>query len=355
VPLFCDSGNSARHEISARFPFSASSVVNCLSMRRALLLYNPESGRRRHRRLADVQAAAAAFGAAGVEPVVEVTMGPGTAPSQVRAAMARGCDAVIACGGDGSVHEVLPAIVGTSVALGVIPLGTGNGLAHDLGLPHNTAKAARLLATAATQPIAMPRVEYTRPEGTKDERYFIVGAGAGADAEMMYRLTLGFKQRWGMAAYYAESTRQWLRHSFPLFTAEFRHQQGPWRREQVSQVLAVRITRFGGLLDRLAPGAALSRPDFQLVLFKTRSRLSFLRYMMGVWTNRPYTRPDVECLPATECRCLPLETGNQEPETRIYSEADGEVLGTLPVSFSMSNETVNLLVPVTAARESAVL
>ena len=188
--------------------------------------------------------------------------------------------------------------------------------------------------------------------GTRD-----VGAGVGADAQMVYRLALGFKQRWGMAAYYAESTRQWLTHSFPLFTAEFRHQNGAWRREQVSQVLAVRITSFGGLLDKLAPGAALIRPDFQLVLFKTRSRISFLRYMMGVWTNRPYSRPDIEILPATECRCFPIDAGARSPSSakNIYAEADGELLGTLPVSIFMSNETVNLLIPATASAGTAVL
>jgi diacylglycerol kinase family enzyme len=246
-------------------------------------------------------------------------------------------------------------MVGTRVALGVIPLGTGNGLAHDLGLPNDPAQAARLLASAGARPIAVPRVEYTRPDGARDFRYCIVGAGVGADAYMVYRLTLQFKERWGMAAYYAESTRQWLTHDFPLFTAEFRHRDGAWRREQVSQVLAVRITSFGGLIDKLAPGAALTRPDFQLVLFKTRSRLSFLRYLIGVWANRPYSRSDIEILPATECRCLPLEAGSQKLGTRIFAEADGELLGTLPVSIFMSNETVNLLVPATAPAATAML
>jgi diacylglycerol kinase family enzyme len=77
--------------------------------------------------------------------------------------------------------------------------------------------------------------------------------------------------------------------------------------------------------------------------------------MMGVWTNRPYASPDIEILPSTECRCLPLETGNRKLETPIYAEADGELLGTLPVSLSMSDKTVNLLVPRTAAAKSAVL
>lgn len=324
-------------------------------MRRALLLYNPESGRRRSRRAADVQAAASAFELAGVEPVLEPTHGPGSAAQQARQAITRGCDAVVVCGGDGSVHEVLPAVVGTSAALGVIPLGTGNGLAHDLGLPANPVQAARLLASAATRPTALPRVEYTRLDGARDNRYCIVGAGVGADAQMVSRLTLAIKERWGMAAYCAEATRQWLTYSFPLFTAEFCDSDGQPRREQVSQVLAIRITWFGGLLRNLAPGAALIRPGFQLVLFKTRSRFSFLRYMMGVWSGHPYSGSEIEIVPSTECRCLPLETGNQNLETRICAEADGELLGTLPVSLAMSNEIVNLLIPRTAAPKSAVL
>ena len=327
-----------------------------MAMRRALLLYNPESGRRRRHHTADIRAAAAALQAAGVEPVVEPTREPGSAAVQASEAMARGCDAVIVCGGDGSVHEVLPAVVGTPVALGVIPLGTGNGLATDLGLPRDAGAAAHLLATATERAIAVPRIEYTLPDGQRESRYWIMGAGIGADAYMVYRLTLVFKKRWGMAAYYTESTRQWLTHDFPLFTAEIRDAGGQWRREQVSQVLAVRITRFAGLLGRLVPGAALIRPDFQVVLFKTRSRMTFLRYMMGVWTNRPYARPDIEVLPSTDCRCLPLDgavggrpsTIGHRPSTRIYAEADGELLGSLPVSLTMSDKTVNLLVPRTS-------
>jgi diacylglycerol kinase (ATP) len=324
-------------------------------VKRALLLYNPESGRRRRHRLADVQAAAEALRTAGVEPIVEPTSAPGSAAVQARAAIGRGCDAIIVCGGDGSVHEVLPALVGTPAALGIIPLGTTNGLANDLGLPKDPAEAARLLASATARSTAVPRVEYTRAGGQHESRYWVMGAGIGADAYMVYRLTLRFKERWGMAAYYTETTRQWLTHDFPLFTVEFRHHDGEWRREQVSQVLAIRITSFGGLLDKLAPGAALNRPDFQLILFKTRSRLSFLRYMIGVWTHRSYSGPDVEILPSTDCRCWPLQTGNARPETRIYTEADGELLGTLPVSLSMSNETVNLLVPAAAPATTAVL
>ena len=319
-------------------------------MRKALLLYNPESGRRRQRRVEQVGAAAAALGASGVETVVEVTREPGSAAAQVRAAIEAGCDAVIVCGGDGSVHEALPGIVGTPAALGVIPLGTGNGLANDLGLPRDPAAAARLLAAARPRAITLPRIEYPVTSSERRSNHFMIGAGVGADAQMVYALTLRIKQRWGMAAYYTESTRQWLTNSFPLFNVEFRDEQGRQRSEQVSQLLAIRITWFGGLLRRLAPGAALERDDFTLVLFKTRRRMRYLQYMIGVWQDRGGPVPDVEIVHSREVRCLPLEATDRQPAHRIYAEADGELLGMLPVSLSMTAETVDLLVPSTAFR-----
>ena len=313
-------------------------------MRRALLLYNPKSGRRRRARIELVETAAEQFREAGMETISEPIVGPGTAALQADAAIAAGCDIIIVCGGDGSIHETLPAMVGTPAALGVIPLGTGNGLAADLRIPRHPVSAARLLAQSTARRIALPTVEFQRPGGRPDCRLFIIGAGMGPDAEMIYTLTLRFKRRWGMAAYYAEATRQWLTHPLSLFTIEFRDLEGKLRRERVSQALAIRITRFGGMVGSLTPSAALQRNDFALLLFKTQSRMRFLRYMMGVWFDRHRPVPDVEIVHATHARVF-LDPADQKPGARVYVEADGEFLGTLPATLNMTSETINLLVP----------
>jgi diacylglycerol kinase family enzyme len=103
-------------------------------MRRAALIYNPASGQQSSRRGALVDKAIAVLREAGVETEKLETNAPGSAETLAREAAARGCDTIIACGGDGTVHEVLQAVVGTEIALGVIPLGTANALASDLGL-----------------------------------------------------------------------------------------------------------------------------------------------------------------------------------------------------------------------------
>src|SRR5512146_2706838 len=103
-------------------------------VQRAVLIFNPVSGRPA-RRLAQVEQAAAVLRASGVETTVMATPAPGAAGDLARQAIAGGADAVFACGGDGTIHEVLQGIVGSEAALGVIPLGTANSLAWDLRIP----------------------------------------------------------------------------------------------------------------------------------------------------------------------------------------------------------------------------
>src|SRR5437763_7908011 len=104
-------------------------------MRKAALFYNPLSGRRKKHRVKDVEAAAAILRAAGVELEVAPTKAASDAAAQVRMAVRNGFDTIVACGGDGTVHDVLQGITGTDSALGIIQLGTANAMAHDLQLP----------------------------------------------------------------------------------------------------------------------------------------------------------------------------------------------------------------------------
>ena len=311
-------------------------------MRKVALIYNPASGSKRQDRMRRIGAAAEVLRAAGVEAIAIETVGPGTAGSQAREAVAVGCDCVLACGGDGTVHEVLQGMVGSEAALGVLPLGTANSLAFDLGLPRQPRQAAEMLLRAHLQKIAAGKIEYTASIGNSQCRYFTVTAGIGADAHLAYKLSTEFKRRHGMAAYYAKATQLWMTHSFPAFEAEFHDKTtGRNRTEIVTELLAIRITDFGGILRRMAPRAALDRDDLELVLFKTRSRLSYLRYVTANIVGRRARVPDIEFVASDSVQCRPL------PETveTVHAEADGEDLGVLPSRISIVPEAFNLLVP----------
>jgi diacylglycerol kinase family enzyme len=263
---------------------------------------------------------------------------------QARRAIAEGCDTIVACGGDGTIHDVLQAIVGTQVALAVIPFGTANALAHDLRIPLSALPAARTVLASQPTRLAAGKVTFQNFSGQPSSRYFTVTVGVGADAHMFYKLNALTKGHFGMLAYYMQATQVWFTHDLRIFKAAMLDagpDQTKW--EEVSQLLAVRITQFGGVLRELAPGASLTHDTMRLVRFKTRSRLRYLGYILRGLFGQRWSVPGIELADAKHvlCKCS-SSTGK---EARIYVEADGELLGILPAEISIVPDAFTLLVP----------
>ena len=311
-------------------------------MRRLALIYNPASGQYSARRKAAVAKVLAVFREAGVEAEAMETKEAGEATLHARQAISAGCDAVLACGGDGTVHEILQSLVGTDVALGVIPLGTANALAANLGLIGAPAKVARQLLQAQPERISVGRIHYQDQAGNPDSRYFIVAAGIGADALVMSRMDAGLKRRLGYVLYMVECFRTWATSSFPLFEAALpANGHGAGRVVDVSQLLAVRVRSFGGALRALAPGASLHNGNLSLLAFKTRSRVHYLKFLLAALAGRHTFNGAVELVetPSIDCRA---RNGGSES---LLVEADGEVLGSLPVRLEVVPHSLTLMVP----------
>jgi diacylglycerol kinase (ATP) len=307
-------------------------------MRKAALLYNPLSGRRRDRRLKDVEAAAAVLRDGGVEVLTSPTLGPAETGHQAREAIQQGCDTVFACGGDGTIHDALQGMVGGLGTLGIIPLGTANSLACDLGIPLDPALAARAALSAEARRVAAGKIVCSGLSGSRVSRYFAVTAGVGGDAELFYRLAIQAKHRFGMSAYVLQGLYLWLTLTMRYFEVVFPDDS----RERVTGLLAVRITEFGNVLRKLAPGAALEHNWLRLVLFRTSSRVRYMQYAIRGWLRHDWEVPGVRLLDANQISCRTLSAGDQR---RIYVEADGELLGTLPVEISIVPDAFSLLVP----------
>jgi YegS/Rv2252/BmrU family lipid kinase len=314
-------------------------------MRRVALIYNPASGQHSPGRSTAIDKALAVLHQAGIEIEALETNAPGSAGELAEAAMRRGCDTVLACGGDGTVHEILQSLVGTTVALGVVPLGTANALAANLGLGTSPAKAVRKLLSAVPMRISVGLISYLDSSGEPASRYFTVAAGVGADALFLSRLDPSLKRRLGYVLYVFEAFRLWATYSFPLFQAAFieRNSSIP-RVEEVSQLLAVRIRDFGGVLHNLAPGATLHRDGLRLVAFKTRSRLSYFRFLIAAMFGRQTFSHEIELRDAVSVECRPCNGSSP----RVFAEADGELLGDLPVRIEIVPQAVTLLIPLNA-------
>jgi diacylglycerol kinase (ATP) len=315
-------------------------------MRKVVLLYNPLSGRRRERRVADVEIAAAILRSAGAEVSTAATRAAPDSADQARQAIAHGCDTIFACGGDGTIHDVLQGLVGTGAALGVIPLGTANALAHDLRIPFSPAKAARAALSAQPRRIAAGQVELLDFNGQPTSRYFTVAAGAGLDAHLFYQLNASVKGRLGMAAYYAKAWQLWITHRMRYFAAAYQAPGSPQPcRAVLTQLLAVRIRNFGGVLRELAPGASLDSNDLRLVLCHTASRFLYVLYVLRGLLGQSWKVRGIELANCrqVECESLPDESSGSPP--RVYVEADGELVGTLPAKFSIIPDAITILAP----------
>jgi YegS/Rv2252/BmrU family lipid kinase len=311
-------------------------------MQRVALIYNPASGQYSARRAAAVQDALATLRSAGVSAEIFESTTPEGATARAQEAIRQGCDAVLACGGDGTVHAILQTLVGSPVALGVIPLGTANALAADLGLIGSPASVAEMLLRAEPVQVPVGRIHFQNGDGNTVSRYFIVAAGIGADAQLMYRLDARLKRRFGYALYLVEAFRVWATSPFPLFEATFTtNGSDSVRVVEASQLLAVRIRSFGGVLRELAPGATLRNGSLRLLAFKTRSRFRFMRFLLAVLFRRHTFTGQIELLDVSSVECR----ARRGSTARLYVEADGEVLGSLPVRIEVVPKALTLLIP----------
>jgi diacylglycerol kinase (ATP) len=153
-------------------------------VRKAFLIYNPASGRRRQKRMQEMARVEEVLRAAGVEVETCATTHIGSAIQQVQDAAGRGFDTIVACGGDGTANEALNGIIRASamrssgnVALGLLPLGSGNLLASDLKLPSDPVEAAKKLLTYQPREFR-PGLVSSQGENGLQKRYFLVAAGS---------------------------------------------------------------------------------------------------------------------------------------------------------------------------------
>jgi YegS/Rv2252/BmrU family lipid kinase len=177
---------------------------------RACVVFNPfacgERARRFRQFLADI----------GPRAELRPTTGPGTARAIARASVEAGHELVIAAGGDGTVYEVLNGIADVPggfdhATLGVLPLGTANVLAHELGVPPNPGRAWECLQRAHPRQIDCGLAEFMDHDGAPAHAHFAVVAGAGLDARAVQLVDLRLKRCAGKLAYIAAALRAMVR------------------------------------------------------------------------------------------------------------------------------------------------
>jgi diacylglycerol kinase family enzyme len=235
------------------------------------------------------------------------------------------------------------------VALGVLPLGTANVLATDLELPGDIKAAARLTLGYTPRRIAAGQLRWNRTPDQAEERtiYFSVAAGVGVHAELIYDASALLKRHGGFAAYYIAGLSLLMAHDFTPFSAEITLPDGSRRREELFELVGMRVRSFGKWLSRWCPGGALDQDYLQLITLKPSRRLAMFRYVISAIFRGagPESKSASARVEFVRARCVRFRVIDTSSTARLRAQADGEVMKGLPVEMSIVPRALTLLMP----------
>ncbi|HEX9204876.1 MAG TPA: diacylglycerol kinase family protein [Candidatus Deferrimicrobiaceae bacterium] len=283
------------------------------------VIYNPVAGPNRGNRIDRIREHLSSRGA---DFRIRKTGGPGDAVLMAREAAYTGAETVVAVGGDGTINEVANGLAGSATRLAAIPLGTGNVFAKEFSLPPTVEGCLALLTEGKTLSVPLARA---------NERYFVLLASAGFDAEVVERMTHRQKNALGLAAYVLVGLRHILRPQ-PVLWIEFPGRE----RIEAQSVIVARGRKYGGNVT-IAPAGDISGNTFQVILLLRKGRWAIARFALDVLRGRHSASHHVAVreAPSLTVRC------------RIPSAAqvDGDYLGPLPVRFTVTDVPLRIVVP----------
>lgn len=233
-------------------------------------------------------------------------------------------DFLAACGGDGTIHEVVQVVAGTACPLAVAPGGRGNDLARALGVPADPAALARMVLAGATRRLDV---------GTTGGRRFLSVAALGFDAAVSARAAQGLWGLRGLAAYIAAVLLTLARFRGPV--VEIQGIRNAFRGRILLVATANTPTYGGGI--QIAPGAVPDDGLFRVCLIRAVSRRTVLRLLPLAIAGRHLEHPAVEVWDT------PFLEVKADPPSVLY--ADGEPLGGTPARLEVLPGALHMLVP----------
>jgi diacylglycerol kinase (ATP) len=316
-----------------------------MNPKRATIIYNPMSGRP-GRRAEDVREMARLLMLRGIESDARATTGPEDAARLAKEALEREADIIVGYGGDGTINEVIQELAGKDAALAVWPGGTSNVVARDLGSPFATTQIADMIAAGKTRRISLGLVTGVGGRGLRDgehaaqplsadpqplRRYFLMMAGIGLDASIARAVNRKLKRRTGEFAYWVSGVRHFFVWRGEPFSIEV-----DGRCFESTFALVGNGKGYGGGM-MMTPNARLEDPWFEVyILPPQRNNLAYLRALRACMSGKPDV-PGVLLIKGEHV----VANSAVEP----WVEADGEIIGPLPMSFDIVPDALSIIVP----------
>lgn len=284
-----------------------------------LVIHNPKAGASRRRFL---RAVLEPLMRQGVAVTLRETAARGDAERFAAEASADVFDRLVVAGGDGTINEVINGLKDRRLPVAIIPLGTANVLAAELGLRVRAADVADAILHGNARPVSI---------GCVNGRCFTMMAGIGFDAHVVANVSVSLKRWTGKFAYVAETLSQLFRHRPRLYEV-----QVDGRLYRAASAIIAKGHFYGGRFV-CAPDARLDSPDFHVCLFMRAGRLHVLRYAAALLFGCLHRLPDVTIVPA---RRVEVTAPAGEPV-----QGDGDTLAWLPARVDVLVGALILVMP----------
>jgi len=286
-------------------------------LKKTVVILNPAArGQRAHRLRARVEALTRGA-------VLRSTSTWGEAESLARAASEEGFEKVVAAGGDGTVNEVVNGIAGTGAALGLLPLGTMNVFATELGLPGNDLERCwQIICEGQPRFVDLP---------SANGKHFVQLAGVGFDAQVVKETSLALKRSFGPLSYIMSAAQIAARQP-PRLRIESENAVT----EEGSFVLVGNGRLYGGRFPFFKQ-AVIDDGLLDVLVFKRLNYLEIIRYLQDVIFSSQITSPEVEYFQTTSLRVA--------SEGDVPVEVDGELIGNCPVQFDIRSRGLRVFAP----------
>jgi len=294
--------------------------------RKATLISNPKTGRYASRRR-PIQELASDLESRGIAVDLKLTSGPGEATAIASRAARNGSSDVIVAGGDGTINEAIQGLAGTKARLAIIPRGTGNVLARELGLPLDAAQAVEVAAKGKSRKIYLGLAV---DETNHVSRHFVLMAGIGLDASVVRGVQPSLKKRIGRGAFWLSGLSHLASWNPRPFTLEI-----DGVAYQATFAAIGKAPRYGGDLA-ITPGARLDEREFEVCIIQATSRLRYLHLLShAMRAGMPRNNPEVQFVKAVTVKA----------HGDAHVQIDGELFGHLPMRFEIAPHSLEVIVP----------
>jgi diacylglycerol kinase (ATP) len=306
--------------------------------RRLLVIHNPVAGRRRRKRF---QAVLDLLERDGNELLLHLTEAPGHASDFARRIRPGDGDLVVAAGGDGTINEVINGLVAEGrpapLPLAIVPLGTSNVLAAEIGLAKSPAAVALTIRQGAPRRVSLGRI--TGGGVGRGGRCFILMAGAGIDGHAVAGVDPGLKRGFAQGAYVWAGLSQVLHSARRRYAVEI-----DGVRREAAWVVVAKAGHYGGPFV-IAARARLDDPRFEVCLFAEGGPWAMARYGSAMALGRLARAPGFASVLGRRVRITAADPGPGARRVDEPVQCDGDDVARLPVKIEVVPDALSLVVP----------